>query len=107
MEIYRRSRTMLSLSITTSLTTTPEIDLRDMAGGVLHVENGSAAVTFTYQSAAEPGGTYEPLYDKNGAAVVQTVAADQAHPLHEAAFGSGAIKLVGDDTATVNVSLKG
>ena len=67
---------------------------------------GSAAVTLTWHVAVEPGGTYLPASDYNGVAVTQTVAHTNAYPIPLALIGARAIKVVGDDTATIDVSMK-
>ncbi len=105
--ITRMSRFKTGLDLTAVLSTTGVIDMRDSAGGMLYIANG-VSKTLTYHAAPEPSGTYEPLFDKNGNAVTLVVTGDEAFPIHEAAFGAGAIKLVLDaTTATIAYSLKG
>lgn len=96
----------LTVSLTTSITTTEEIGFKGYGGGMVHVPNGSSVTSLTWWSAPEPGGTYEAAYDKDGNAVTQTVAADQAHPIPLALFGCGAIKAVANAAGNVQVSLK-
>ena len=104
--ITRMSReNKTALSITASNTTTAVIDLRDSAGGTFFVVSATA-VTFTYWGSHD-GETYVPLYDKNGNAVTQTIEATRGYPLLEVVFGCRFVKLVGNDVASINVSVKG
>lgn len=89
--------------------TTAAIDMRDSAGGTIDIPTtaGASITTLTYWQSHKKDGTFTPLYDKNGNAVAQTVAHTQSHPIHEAAFGCGFIKLYGNAAGVINVSLKG
>lgn len=95
-----------SVSLNTAIGTTEEIQYESYGGGTVHVPAGSSVTTLTWWSAPKPGDTYEPAYDKDGAAVTQTVAADQAHPIPLALFGAGAIKAVSNAAGDVQVSRK-
>lgn len=105
--LRRHSAARAGLPLTASLSTTPEIDLADFAGGVVGVPAGSPITTLAYHAAPRPGGTYAALHDAAGLAVVQTVAAGRAYPLPDACFGAGAIKLVANAAGPVDVALKG
>lgn len=101
-----------SYAVTTSEATAEPIDIRDVAGCHLYILTAGAAsvTTLTYYGAPTPEGDSEgnflPMQDKNGNAVVQTVAKSKTFPLHEAAFAVGAVKLVGNAAGTIDVSEK-
>jgi len=107
MALHRFSTKISSLSVTAAVATTPEILYGEYTSGMVHVAAGSAAVTFTWHVAPEAGGTYLPASDYDGVAVTQTVAHTNAYPIPLALIGARAIKVVGDDTATIDISLKG
>lgn len=96
----------MSVQLTNAIGTTEEIGYELYGGGTVHVPNGSSVTSLTWWSASERGGTYEAAYDKDGNAVTQTVAADQAHPIPIALFGAAAIKAVANASGSVEVSLK-
>jgi len=96
----------LSVDITASAGTSATIAFRSFAGGQVYIPNGSGLTTLTAHVAQNPDATFEPAYDESGTAVVLTVAADQSHPLPTALFAAGALKLVGNTTGTIAVTLK-
>ncbi len=105
--IRRHQRPIPSAALTTSLATTAEIEIAEQAGGAVLIPAGSPITSLTYHGAREPGGAFVPLYDSQGLAVVQTVAAGRGYPLPEACFPYGALKLVANAAGTVELSLKG
>lgn len=103
----RRAYTPQEVSLTTSATTTPEIPFEDCAGGAVFVPTGSTITLLTYHAAPKTGGTYLPLYDKDGNAVTQTVAAARAYPLPVACYGAGALRIVANNAGAVTLNKKG
>jgi hypothetical protein len=86
-----------------------EILYGEYTSGEIHLASGNTITQLTWYSAPTSGGTYEPAYDYDGAAITQTVAADQSHPIPLALIGCRFIKAVttggtGDD---VEITLKG
>jgi len=96
-------------SITAS--TTPEgsteISIRDFAGGGIVLPASTSATALTYHVAAKPGGAYRALYDRDDAAITQSVAQGRAYPLPDEIYGFGALKITADTEVTLTVSLKG
>lgn len=90
-----------------------DIDVRGFAGGSVYVRNGATVESLTYWAAEKEGGTYEPLYDRNGTAVTQIITgggamADAVFPLPNEIFGAAFIKIVATVAdATVDITLKG
>ena len=78
-----------------------------MSGGVIYVPSGSTLTTLTPYVAYASGGTFYPLYDESGVAVVIAVAESRAFPIPAAAFGAMALKFLGSGSGTIFVSVKG
>jgi hypothetical protein len=87
--------------------TSDELDVRNFAGGSVHVPNGSTITTLTLYSLHVEGGTCVPLYDADHVAVILTVAADQVCELPAAVFAVPFLKFVGNAAGNVSVFLKG
>ena len=102
-----RHSTTESVALNTAVGTTGEINYINYCGGTIHVPSSSSITSLTWHSSNEPGGTFVASYDKDGAAVTQTVAAGRSYPIPDALFGSRAIKAVADAAESVLVSLKG
>jgi hypothetical protein len=95
-----------TLSLTTSLATTPVIGYENWAGGSIVIPNGSSITTLTWYGAPTADGTFVAAQDSTGAAVTQTVAAAKAYPIPDALFGYAALKVVADAAGTVIACLK-
>lgn len=93
------------ITLTTSSSTTPEIDFREAAGGTIFAID--AIVSFTVYGTYEPGGTYFQLYDSSNAAISRTVTQGKAYALPDECFGCRAIRIVANTGGTVQISLKG
>jgi len=104
--IGRRYSLLESVSLTTSSTTTPEVDLREYAGGIILVPNGSSLTALTFWAGDKLGGAYEALHDAAAAAVTRIVAADQAVPIPDECFGCGFMRITGNVAGTVTITLK-
>jgi hypothetical protein len=96
-----------SITASTALEGSTEIDIRDFAGGGLVLPASTSAAALTYHVAAKPGGTYRALHDRDDEAVTQAVAQDRAYPLPDEIYGFGALKITSDTEVTLTVSLKG
>lgn len=97
----------LDLTLGTAVATTPEIDMRQSAGGTIQIPVGSSITSLTYYAAAEPGAVYSALYTDAVAAVTQTVAADRVVDMPAAVAAVGALKIVVNVAGAVKVTLKG
>ena len=93
-------------SLTTSATTTPEIDIEGFALGEVYVPAASPINTLTFHLAMQEGGTYLPAYDSAGAAVTLTVAAGRAYPLPATIFGGMWMRIVANAAGDVSISVK-
>lgn len=91
----------------TTASTTAEIVYGGVHYAVIFVPTGSSITSLTFHAAPKSGGTFLPLYDTFGDAVVLTVAAGKAYPVPSACQGVGAIKMVGDAAGDVKVSFQG
>lgn len=93
----------------TSVADSTEIDISEFAGGGFVMPDTTSATAIAFHVSTRIGGEYEPLYDRDNAAVSQTVAASRAYPLPDELYGFGAFKMVasGGDEADIRLSLKG
>jgi hypothetical protein len=101
-EIKRAFRCQV-VNVTTDLSTTDEIDVRQMAGGSVLVPAGSSLTSLTIYMSMQIGGTYVPASDVQ---VSFAVRAGSGHKILDVAFYGAGLKLVGDAVGTVNVTLK-
>ncbi len=101
-----RHHRYLSVTLTASSSTTPEIEITDSAWGSVFIPGGSSITTLTYYAAPYVGGTHIPAQDSTPAAITQTVEAGKAYPLPYDLFGAGAIRIVANTTGIVGISLK-
>ena len=97
----------VTVALTTSLVTTPIIDMQAAAGGLIFIPDAAPMVSLTYYAAPDSGGTFLPLHDSEGTAITQTVAAGKAYDLPSSCYGAGALKIVADAAGTVELSVKG
>jgi len=97
--------THLNVSVTDDEATTGRITFAGYAGGHVAVPDGSSISELTYWGATSPSGTLRPLFDKDGAAVVQTVTVPGQIQMPDAIFGAFEIALVGDAPGSVEVHL--
>lgn len=120
MQIERRCKPILNCSLTTSLTTTTEIEMEGFTEGTIFIPSGSPITTLTYNAApfpsdlpagpqGPPAQTFLPLYDSNlttAVAQAQTVAAGHAVQMPAAVFGCASIKITVNSAGTVHLTLK-
>lgn len=106
-----------NVEVTAAIGTTGEFNYGDFEYGRIHVLDGSAATTLTFHTAPaqtaagskQAAGDYEAAYDGAGtpAAVTLTVAANRSYPIPTALQGAEFVKAVGDDTASLVITMKG
>jgi|GEM_PF-2492283 len=97
-----------TVTAATSVEISTEIDIRDFAGGGIVLPSFGSATTLTYYVASKPGGTYQPLYDRDNAAVTQAITSEKSYPLPDEIYGFGALKITADnESLSVVISLKG
>ena len=97
---------VLSLTLDSTLVDTPEIDMRDFAGGSIQLPTGSSITTLTYYGCHTKGGTHVALLDADGVAVTQTVAAVRIVDLPAAIFGLPFLKILTNADGAVTVCRK-
>ena len=97
----------MSVAVATSVDDSKEIIFEDWGGGRVYIPSGSSITSLTWYDAPEPGGTYHAANDEDSVALVQTVEAGKSYEIPVSLAGAGALKIVGDATGTVTVTLKG
>jgi hypothetical protein len=109
MLITKYSKRFAAQALTTSLTTTAEIDIGHYTSGEIYIPSGSSITTLTYYASPCPaggGGVYVPANDSTPAVIVQTVSGPNAYPIPAALFGGDCIKIVVNAAGTVDIVLK-
>jgi hypothetical protein len=102
----RYSATIGTVTVATSAANSTEIEYSGFADGMVYIPTGSALTTLTWHTSATKGGTYLAAEDAASAAVTQTVAQTQAHPIPTALRGARFLKITGNDAGTVAITLK-
>lgn len=114
-EIYRSQPDKTTVAVTDDVATTGEINFRRMVGGTVYIPDGSGLTSLTFHVAPDLGGTYLPLQNSptiaspagTPVAVTMTVAQAKAYPLPAELFGAVGVKMVGNTSGSVDISLKG
>ena len=83
------------------------VDVRNYAGGSIHIPNASSVTTITFYGLQSASGTFVACYDNTNTAVTLTVAADRVVQLPDAVFAYSFIKLAGNTDGTGTLFLKG
>lgn len=102
----RYSVSIDNVSVGVAAAASSPIEYGDFASGMVYVPSGSTITTLTWHASLSFNGTYIAADDAAGAAVVQTVAAGQAHPIPAALTGARFLKITGDAAGIVGVTLK-
>ena len=105
--ISRANWTDAVVAVATTVGNSDELDVRNYAGGSVHVPNGSTITTLTFYALHAAGGTCVALYDADHVAVTLTVAANQVVELPASVFAIPFMKLVGNAAGNVSLFLKG
>jgi hypothetical protein len=96
-----------TITLTTSETTTPEIDMREAAGGFLEIVGDPTTLTFYGSSTVGEGATHVPIHDSTNTAVTLTVTSGKGYAIPGECFGCRSIKIKGASDAAIKYSLKG
>lgn len=104
--ITRDFKELPSMGITSSASTSAQIDFRRYAGGNIVIPGGSVINTLTFYASMD-NGQFVPLKDTLGSGVLISVTGNAAYPLPDAVFGVGDLRIVGDAAGTVDIFLKG
>lgn len=102
----RYSVSIDSVTVDTSVAASGSIDYSDSVQGMVYIPNGSPLTTLTWHASARVNGEYLAADDATGAAVVQTVAAGQAHPIPSALSGARFLKITGNALGVVGITMK-
>jgi hypothetical protein len=102
--LFRKNSGKITRTVTTSETTTEEIDVRRFAGGSITVSSG--ITTLTLYAGHETGDTFLPYYDKENVAVTLTVASTRIVQLPATIYDLAFVKLVANTSGTINLTLK-
>ena len=95
-----------SVVVNTAVGSSGTIDYGDFASGMVHVPAGSTITTLTWHSSLKAEGPYLAADDAASAALVQTVAAGQAHPIPIALNGARFLRITGDAVGVVGITMK-
>lgn len=101
METKKRASDALTVALTTSATTTPEINKSNYSRGVVFVPTGETMVTLTFHAAPSLGGTYLPLHTIAGVASTQTVAGGKAYQLPAEVCAAPYLRVVANAAGSV------
>lgn len=111
--IERTNISQLSLAITASSSTTATINKSGFVTGTIFVPAGSSLTGLTFFVAphesmdGNSAGTFVQAYDDSNAALALTVAAGRAYRIPLELAAAPFLRIVGDATGTIHVSLQG
>ena len=97
--------TINEVAVGTAVDSSDEIGYESFASGMVFIKT-AGMTTLTWHASATRGGTYMAAEDASSAAVSQTVANNQAHPIPVALLGARFLKITGNVAGTVAISLK-
>jgi hypothetical protein len=105
----RRKNKSFTVTLDAAVSNATEIVLADMAGGMVSVgTQNTNATELAVHVASATGGTYRPLYDKDGSAVKITLAPStsdsRVYAMPDEVFAAPFIKLVLNNTAANGLS---
>jgi hypothetical protein len=99
-----------SLAVGTAVGDSGEIGYGDFEKGMVSVPAGSSLTLLTWHSSVtgDPNGTYLPAFSSAAvpAAITQTVSAGKSYPIPVDLFGARFLKITGNATGVVGVTLK-
>jgi hypothetical protein len=105
--ISRAYTTDLTVRIGATAAAADEIDLRELAGGSIQLDDGSPVTLVTIWASHQSGGTYVPAYDDDDTLLTLVTSHSTIRRIPEAVFGFPFIKLVGNAADDVTLFLKG
>ncbi len=94
-----------SVVVSTSEVSSKAVPYADFERGMVHVPSGSSITTLTWHVSTKERGTYLPAYNSAGA-VTQTVAAGRSYPIPSDLQGAAWLKMTGNASGSVGVTLK-
>jgi len=102
----RYSTSIDTVAVSDAVATSEAINYGDYEMGMVYIPSGSSLTTLTWHASTGINGEYLAADDAAGAAVVQTVAAGQAHPIPAALSGARFLKITGNAQGVVGITLK-
>ena len=102
--MLRKNSGIITKTVTTSETTTQELDVRKYAGGTVTVSAG--VTTLTLYAGHETEDTFLPYYSKDNAAITLTVASTKITQLPTELYELSFVKFVSNTGGTINLTLK-
>ena len=100
------STTIKEVTVDTAVASSEAISYGAYTAGAVYIPAGSSITTLTWHACETIDGTYLAAEDSSSAAVTQTVAASQCHPIPEALLGCRFIKATGNAAGVMGVTLK-
>jgi hypothetical protein len=100
------SVSVASLVVATAVTGSGTIKYENARSGVVYVPAGSSLTSLTWHASLAEEGPYMAADNEAGAAIVQTVAAGQAHPIPAAMQGAMFLRVTGDVAGEIGYTLK-
>lgn len=95
-----------SVSVGTAVADSTPVSYDNFAAGMVYIPSGSSLTTLTWHTSTSINGTYLAAEDAVSAAVTQTVAASQAHPIPVALNGARFLKITGNAAGVVGITMK-
>ena len=95
-----------SVVVDTAVANSSAINYDNYVAGMVHIPAGSALTTLTWHVSTAINGVYLAAEDAASAAVTQTVAAGQAHPIPAVLSGARFLKITGNAAGVVGITVK-
>ena len=100
MPLINRHTKVQTLTIANGEALSDQFEMKDYAGGQLHMPAAWTAASIGFKVSSSPGGTYLPLYDEGGDLVqIGSPSVDCAYQLPIALYGALHFKLWSQDGA--------
>lgn len=100
MPLINRTTKVQTLTIANGAATSDVFDMKDYAGGQIHMPAAWTAASIGFQISSSSGGTFLPLYDNSGSIIeIDGPSADTAYQLPKDLFGAHYVKLWSQDGA--------
>ena len=100
------SVSVASLAVATAVTGSGTIKYENARSGVVYVPAGSSLTSLTWHASLSEDGPYVAAEDASSAALVQVVAAGQAHPIPAVLEGAMFLRVTGDVAGEIGYTLK-
>jgi hypothetical protein len=102
----RYSNSIGRVSVAAAVADSGAINYGDFAAGMIYIPSGSSLTTLTWHTSMVNDGPYLAAEDAASAALTQTVAAGQAHPIPVALNGARFLKITSSVAGEVGITMK-